>query len=144
MTETPAALPPSTPPLVGSGPQGEEKTLVIVIYVLHLAGFFTAGFTNIVGVVMSYVLKADASAWAQSHYAFQIRTFWIALIGTLAGLAAFVVSIPLCFILIGIPLLLASCVFLCAIGVWLVVRCIVGLIAAAEDRPYPRPQAWMA
>ena len=151
MTETPAGPlpPPQTPPPLpryGAAPTAatDDKVLVIVVYALHLAGFVTGGLTNIVGIIMSYVLRGNAQPWAQSHYDFQIRTFWIALVGVLIAIAVGIVSIPLIFILIGIPLLWLDGLFLTAITVWFVVRCVVGLIHAAESRPYPRPQAWLA
>src|SRR5579875_2887642 len=107
-----------------------DKTTVIVVYALYLAGFVTAGLTTIVGLVMCYVLWGGASEIARSHYEFLRRTFWFGLLWSAIGWGLFIVGLPLSLILIGIPLLLlAKLVWVVAL-VWYAVRCIVGLIAA--------------
>lgn len=69
---------------VTQAPVTEEKTTIpMAVYILYLVGFL-AGITALVGLVLAYVNRSDASAWLQSHYTFQIRTFWIGL-GMLAG-----------------------------------------------------------
>ena len=147
MTDTPAdpLPPPPTPPQQAApAALSDDKTLVIVVYARHLGGFVTGGLTNIVGVIMSYVLRQNAQPWARTHYDFQIRTFWIALVACLIGIAVALVSIPLMLVLIGFALLWLDGLFFVAIMIWFVVRCVIGLIHAAETRPYPRPQAWIA
>ncbi|MGI9170073.1 MAG: DUF4870 family protein [Caulobacteraceae bacterium] len=87
-----------------------------------------AGITHIVGLVLAYVERDSAPEWLKSHYTFQIRTFWI-------GLLYFFVSLLLCIVLIGIPLLLATLI-------WFVVRCALGLSRLLRGEAYPTPQSW--
>ncbi len=123
--------------------QSSDKTMVVVTYVLFLTGFVTGGVTTLVGLVMAYMLRSDASELALSHYVFLTRTFWKGLIWLAVGCALLVVGIPLSFILIGIPLvLLAKLVFVVA-AIWYGVRCTMGLIAAMADRPYGAPRSWL-
>lgn len=137
----PLTTPPGAgyPPLRGT----DDKTLVIVVYVLYLVGFITAGLTTLVGLIMAYALKGNAGERAFSHYVFLIRTFWLALLWLLIACAIFVVGLPLAIILIGIPLLLLAKLIWALTALWFLVRCIVGLIAAAGDQPYARPRAWI-
>lgn len=137
-----AATPPPPPPQPAT-PIADDKTMVIVVYALYLLAFMTGPITPIIGVVLAYVMRESAGERARSHYTFQIWTFWLSLLGMGIALAAVVVSIPLVFLLIGIPMLVASGLFFTAVSVWYVVRCVVGLIAAAGDQPYPRPTTWM-
>ncbi|HEY2482232.1 MAG TPA: hypothetical protein VGI30_08560, partial [Caulobacteraceae bacterium] len=97
-----------------------------VFYILYLAHFVPLA--PIVGLVLAYIERARAPAWLQSHYLYQIRTFWI-------GLLYWVVSLALCIILVGIPLLLAT-------WIWFVVRCALGLSRLMRSEPYPTPESW--
>jgi uncharacterized membrane protein len=99
----------------------------MIVYVLYLAGFFN-GITSVVGVIMAYVNKDGATPWAQTHYRFQIRTFWI---GLLYGF----VSVICLFILIGIPMLIF-------VAVWLIIRCAKGIKASSNGEPLPNVETW--
>ena len=120
-----------------------DKTMVLVVYGLYLAGFLTAGLTTLVGLVMTYVLRGQASEVALSHYLFLARTFWIGLLWSVIGWGLFIVGLPLSFILIGIPLILAAKLVFVLAAVWYGVRCVLGLLAALDDRPYATPRSWL-
>ena len=60
-----------------------ERTAKI-IYILYLVGI-VIGITGIIGVIMAYINKTDAPAWLQSHYQFQVRTFWIGFLYLIIG-----------------------------------------------------------
>jgi uncharacterized membrane protein len=64
-------------------------------------------------VVLNYAKRRDArGSWLESHYTWQIRTFWYA--------AAWLLGAALLFVtLVGIPLALAV---LLALSAWLVYR----------------------
>ena len=89
----------------------DDKTMTIVVYVLYLLGFITAGATALVGVVMAYVLKRNASERAYSHYVFLIRTFWGALFWLTVGFVLLALGLALMIILIGFPILWLSHLF---------------------------------
>jgi len=120
-----------------------DKTYVVSIYILYLLGFFTGGVTTIIGLVMAYVLKGAAGPRAFSHYVFAIRTFWLTLVWSLIGGVVLGIGCLLAAILIGIPILILAGIGFCILPIWFTVRCVFGLIAALDDRPYERPQAWM-
>jgi uncharacterized membrane protein len=140
MTDT-ASLNPSSAQGPGVFVRSEDLTLPVVVYVLYLCAIPTAFLSLIVGVVIAYANRADASVAAHSHYEFQIRTFWLSLLWIPVGIAIMLVSIPLMFVLIGIPLFILAVLMLAGGKIWYVVRCIVGLIAASQGRPYPNPDA---
>jgi len=125
---TAAPSPPPTPPPSPAPPTvtHDERQMAFVIYILYLAHFVPLA--PIVGVVLAYIERGRAPAWLQSHYLFQIRTFWI-------GLLYWVVSLALCVILVGIPLLLAT-------WIWFVVRCALGLSRLMRNEAYPTPESW--
>lgn len=117
------AADPAVPPRLQ-----DDKTLPIVIYALHIAGAVT-GVTCVIAAILAYLSRKDAPAWLASHYEFQIRTFWLALVLS-------VVSILLTPLGVGAVLLIA-------VGLWLVVRGVVGLSTLLKGQPYPTPKNWM-
>jgi uncharacterized membrane protein len=69
------------------------KTLTTVIYALYAASLIV-GVTAIVAIVMNYVKKDDvAGTWIESHFRWQIRTFWFGLLWLIIGTITYVVLI---------------------------------------------------
>lgn len=121
MTDT-----PSPPP--ANAPLNDERQMAFIIYLAYLAAIaFTP--LSVAGVVLAYVNRDTAPDWLKTHYTFQIRTFWI-------GLLYGSVSILLCFVVIGIPLLLAT-------FVWYVVRCALGIDRLLKREARPNPDSWL-
>jgi uncharacterized membrane protein len=132
--ESYAASPAPSPQLV---------TYTHVIYALHalsiLIGVSTAvfvvwafigGFPSIIAVILNYVRRADVQgSWLESHFRWQIRTFWFAL---LAFLVASVLSVPLLITIILIPIVWLG---FAAIGLWVIYRVVRGWIALRDGRP---------
>ena len=130
--ESTAATPPQGEPRPVATPTvtHDERQLAFVVYILYLAHFVpvVGWVASIVGLVLAYVERDRSPDWLKSHFAFQIRTFWI-------GLLYAVISIALCIVLIGIPMLLAT-------WIWFIVRCALGLSRLLRNEAYPTPQSW--
>lgn len=101
---------------------------VQAIYVLYIASFFV-GLTGIIGIVVAYMNRGKAAPVLQTHYTYQIRTFWI---GLLYGIICSLLMI------VGIGFLL----FL-VLGVWVIVRCVKGLQAASNGDGISNPETWL-
>ena len=124
MTMTPP--PPQAQP---AQPIVSNTQLALAVYILYLASY-VVGITALVGVIIAHVqIGSTADPMLRSHYQWQIRTFWI-------GLLYFVVGVVLCFVLIGILVLLFW-------FIWTVVRTVKGLLALNENRPIANPTSWM-
>ncbi len=102
--------------------------MATIVYILYLVGL-AVGITTLVGVVIAYVNRADAPEWVQTHYQFQIRTFWI---GMLYG----VISVLTMLIIVGWLLALFTVV-------WLIVRCAKGMKQIANGAAYPNATTWL-
>ena len=101
------------------------KTVTAVVYALHAIGFFS-GITWIVAVIVNYVKLDDArGTWLESHFRWQIRTFWW-------GLLWGVIGSVLLLILVGWLVLAAA-------GIWIVYRIVKGAMYLSENRPLPAP-----
>jgi uncharacterized membrane protein len=89
---------------------------------------FLAGWPSIIGVILNYVKRGDAAGtYLESHFAWQIRTFWTALVLVLIGAVLFVT-------LIGIPFAWAIWV---GTGLWVVYRIARGWLALLKNQPMP-------
>ena len=117
---------PATRALAGGDPR--DAGTAKVIYILYLVGI-VVGITTIVGVIMAYVNKADAPQWVQTHYRFQIRTFWIGVLYSIIG----TITVP---ILIGFLILLF-------VLVWLIMRCVKGMGWAEKGQAVENVESWM-
>lgn len=106
------------------GPDALEsaRTTAIIVYLLYLAALVN-GFTAIIGVILAYVKRDDARGTIyEGHFSNAIEVFWVFLVGML-------VAVPLCFVLIGFPLV-------ALLYVWVLFRTIKGLVRAIDGRPY--------
>jgi uncharacterized membrane protein len=99
----------------------DNKTTAKLIYILFILGLIPAFglFTSIVGVVIAYINKDNTAHWLQSHYIYQIKTFWLSLFISLAGWL-------LTTIIIGYVILVVW-------FFWLIIRCAKGMKALDKD-----------
>ena len=81
-----------------------------IIGTATVIGAFLTGWPSIIGVILNYVKRSDArGTWLESHFRWQIRTFWFGLLwvvlcGLLVvltlGIGLVVVWVPLAFVTI--------------------------------------------
>jgi uncharacterized membrane protein len=91
------------------------------VYALQAAGFFV-GITWIAAIVIDYVKRDDArGTWLESHYRWQIRTFWWGLLWAVIG------SITV--------LVLVGWLVLAVTAIWIVYRIAKGWLYLSENRP---------
>jgi uncharacterized membrane protein len=116
-------------------------TLAHVIYGLHafsaLTGLlspamvvtaFLTGWPSIIAVILNYVKRPEVrGTWLDSHFSWQIRTFWYALLWLAIGAVAFVT-------VIGIPV---AFVLWFATGIWVLYRIIRGWLALSSEKELP-------
>ena len=130
---------PGGPPLPGSEPAPGLITAAHAVYGLHslsiligvttaatVIGAFVFGLPSIVAVVISYVKRGEArGTFLASHFRWQIRTFWFAVLWCAIGGVLFIT-------LVGIPIALA--VFFGA-GLWAIYRVVRGWLALRDRKP---------
>jgi uncharacterized membrane protein len=107
--------------------EGDEKRLrdlALLVYVLQAVGFLI-GVTWIVAVIVNYVKMDEVrNTWLESHFNWQIRTFWF-------GLAGWIVGVITLIVLVGWLILLA-------VTIWAIYRVVKGWLYLNERKPlYP-------
>lgn len=110
--------------VVGEGEVGSVR----IVYILYLVGLVVP-LVSLVGLVMAYVKKGKAPEWAQTHYRFQIRTFWIYFLYVVIGVIT-------AFFLIGYFVILFALV-------WYIVRMVKALSNLQPGVPHENPGSWM-
>jgi len=100
------------------------KTLTTVVYALQAASFLF-GITALIAVILNYVKRDDVrGTWLESHFRWQIRTFWFGLLwGVIGGI--------LLLILVGWAILVAT-------GVWIIYRIVKGWLDLYDGKPMYR------
>lgn len=122
-------------------PDSHLITVTHVVYALHAfsaitgissAAFivtaFLSGWPSIIAVVISYVKRSEArGTFLESHFSWQIRTFWWALLWFAIGGLLIVTLIGA---VIGVPLLII-------VGIWVIYRIARGWLALLSKKPLP-------
>jgi uncharacterized membrane protein len=129
----------------GLVPREGLVTLAHVIYGLHafsavtgmlspamIVTAFLTGWPSIIAVILNYVKRGEVrGTWLDTHYSWQIRTFWWALLWLLVGAVLFVT-------VIGIPV---AFVLWFATGIWVLYRIIRGWLALSSAKEVPSGSA---
>ena len=129
-------------PVPAADPQAVRPSLVQlthIIYGLHaiavlvgvtsaatVAGGFVFGLPSLIAVFINYLKRSDVNGtWLESHFRWQIRTFWFTLLWLMVyGLLIItIIGIPIAWILIAL------------LGLWVGYRVIRGWVALADARP---------
>jgi uncharacterized membrane protein len=120
-------------------PTPSALTVAHIVYALHtfaivvgivgaatVIGSFVGSLPSLVAVLLNYVKRGEArGTWAASHYRWQIRTFWFALLWALIGWA---LIITLVGAVVGVPILIA-------LTLWLIYRIGRGWLRLRDRRP---------
>lgn len=131
----------SSSPPSGLVPSQGLVTLTHVIYGLHafsaLTGLlspalvvtaFLTGWPSIIAVIINYVKRSDVrGTWLDSHFSWQLRTFWYALLWLVIGAIAFAT-------VVGIPV---AVVLWLGTGIWVLYRIIRGWMALGSQKTMP-------
>jgi uncharacterized membrane protein len=124
----------SVPPVAGEAPES-AWTIANVVYALHtlaivvgvlgtatVIGSFVGSVPSILGVILNYVKRSETyGTWLESHYRWQIRTFWFALGWFVLGWFLFATIIGIVFALPIFAVITAWVIYRIARG-WLRLR----------------------
>jgi uncharacterized membrane protein len=131
---------PHQQPLAGNAPRSLVDWTQI-IYGLHalsliigiigtatVVGAFLLGWPSIIAVIMNYVKRSEArGTWLESHFRWQLRTFWFGLLWVGLCMAFVVVTLGIGLIIAWLPLGI--------VALWFIYRIWRGWMALREGRP---------
>lgn len=128
-------------PLSTLQPRTAVLNIAYIVYALHtfailvgiagaatVIGSFVGSVPSIVAVILNYLNRGAArGTWLETHYRWQIRTFWFALLWL-------IVAVLLILTLIGVPVGIGV---LIAVTMWLVYRIGRGWLRLGDGKPMP-------
>jgi uncharacterized membrane protein len=105
--------------------------LSLVIGIVSAAAIITSfliGVPSIIAVIMNYMKRAEADGtWLESHFRWQIRTFWSGVIWVALCSLFVVLTLGLGLFIVWLPLGI--------LGLWFVYRIARGWLALRDRRP---------
>jgi uncharacterized membrane protein len=107
-------------PAAADAREASLRRITTIVYALQIASFLL-GFTLVVAVIINYIQRDEvAGTWLESHFRWQIRTFWYSLLWLGVGLATLIVVVGF-FVLMGSAL-------------WMLYRAIKGWLSLEEGK----------
>ena len=111
-----------------------------VVYALHafslltgiigaatVVGAFLTGWPSIIAVILNYLKRREArGTWMESHFRWQIRTFWFGLLWVSLCVAFIIATFGIGIVVAWLPMVL--------VGLWFVYRVGRGWVALASLR----------
>ena len=112
-----------------------------VVYALHafslltgiigtatVVGAFLTGWPSIIAVILNYLKRSEArGTWLESHFRWQIRTFWFGLLWISLCIAFIILTLGIGLFITWLPMIL--------VGLWFVYRVVRGWVDLGGDRP---------
>ena len=91
-------------------------------------GSFLIGWPSLIGVILNYVKRSDVrGTWLESHFRWQIRTFWFGLLWALLCLFFVFATLFVGVLVVWLPLGILT--------LWFIYRVVRGWLALADKRP---------
>lgn len=112
-----------------------------VVYALHafslltgiigtatVVGAFLTGWPSIIAVILNYIKRSESrGTWLESHFRWQIRTFWFGLLWIALCVAFIIVTFGIGLLFMWLPISL--------VGLWFVYRIVRGWVTLGDRRP---------
>ena len=101
-------------------PDDNLKNLTQLVYILQAISL-VVGVTSIAGLILNYLKRVEVKGtFLESHFAWQMKTFWFALLGVILGWLLAIVLIG--FLILG------------AVGLWYIYRIVKGWLAFNDGK----------
>ena len=112
-----------------------------VVYALHafslltgiigtatVVGAFLTGWPSIIAVILNYMKRSEVrGTWLESHFRWQIRTFWYGLLWIALCGAFIIATLGIGLLVVWLPI--------AVVGLWFVYRIIRGWVTLGDRRP---------
>jgi len=93
-----------------------------------VVGAFLTGWPSIIAVILNYVKRGEVrGTWLESHFRWQIRTFWFGLLWVSLCVLFIIVTLGIGILIAWLPIGL--------VGLWFIYRIVRGWMALSDRRP---------
>lgn len=101
--------------------------LIGILTAASVVGAFLTGWPSIIAVILNYVKRSEArGTWFESHFRWQIRTFWYGLLWVALCIIFVVMTLGIGLLVVWLPIGIVS--------LWFVYRIARGWLALREGR----------
>ena len=102
--------------------------LIGIIGTATVIGAFLTGWPSLIAVILNYVKRGDVrGTWLESHFRWQIRTFWYGLLWVVLCGIFIVMTLGIGILIVWMPLIVVT--------VWFIYRVVRGWLALRDRRP---------
>jgi uncharacterized membrane protein len=102
--------------------ESDQRNLVLLVYILQGLGFVTGGLSWVAAMMVNYIkLDAVRGSWLESHFRWQLNTFWYGLLWWIVGLLMWL-------------LLLGGLVW-GLLSLWALYRIVRGALTLSDNKP---------
>jgi uncharacterized membrane protein len=102
--------------------------LIGIVGVATVFGAFLTGWPSIIAVILNYVKRGEVrGSWLESHFRWQIRTFWFGLLWVSLCVMFVVMTLGIGILIAWFPLAIVS--------LWFIYRIVRGWMALSSRRP---------
>jgi uncharacterized membrane protein len=99
----------------------KARDLTQIVYVLYAASLFF-GISAIIAIIINYLKRDEVKgSWLESHFRWQMRTFWFSLLWCFVGWLTIIIGIG--FIIWGVA------------GIWAIYRIVKGMLNFYDNKP---------
>jgi uncharacterized membrane protein len=102
--------------------------LIGIIGTATVIGAFLTGWPSLIAVILNYVKRGDVrGTWLESHFRWQIRTFWYGLLWVALCGIFIVMTLGIGILVVWMPLIV--------VAAWFIYRVVRGWLALRDRRP---------
>jgi uncharacterized membrane protein len=102
--------------------------LIGIVGTATVIGAFLTGWPSLIAVILNYVKRSDVrGTWLESHFRWQIRTFWYGLLWVALCGVFIVMTLGIGILIVWVPLII--------VAVWFIYRVVRGWLALRDRRP---------
>lgn len=119
-----------------------NRLLTLILYVLYIVSIFTGGLLAIIALIVNYVKRKDVKGSIfESHFTWQIRTFWWYLFWNIIAFLPFIglmIADPQnnnTFANVTLAATMVCLTIIVVAWIWIVYRAIRGLIRLNDNLP---------
>ncbi len=116
----------------------DARVWVMLNYALLFFMVMTVGATGVLALLVATFAREKSPEWLHGHYDFQVRTFWI---GVVPSMAAYMIGQYLLKVQHAGPLTLFLVIG--PVLAWVASRVAMGFNHVLNKRPYPNPKSWL-
>jgi uncharacterized membrane protein len=99
-----------------------------ILGVATVVGAFLTGWPSIIAVILNYIKRSETrGTWVESHFRWQIRTFWFGLLWIALCMAFVVLTLGIGILIAWLPMAI--------VGLWFIYRVARGWMALVDRRP---------